>query len=412
MCKRDFLNKIKQLNEWCVIGMGFIIPLSTTGTHVLLALFSISWLFSGDLKAQVSEMMNCMPLRIACLLFCVFLAGTLYSPAPMKDISVMLGKMNKLVYFPFLWSTMSRSPRRYWVLWAFVSAMVLTLSLALLQKYGGLMMKHPRNFGGFAVFKDHIFTNLMMAFAAFILGHQAVVNTKILWRFLLCALMALMIYYGFFITGSRTGYVIFIVLWSVFCIQRRQQQSLGFGLIVLVALLGFTFSYSPAAQRRVLDLKSIGSIEKPLIRIKDFSFNERLSFLKNTWALSKTHPWFGFGTGSLKTVYQAAAIDNGWSVTSNPHNEYLNIFFQLGLCGLSIFLWFFYAVYKESLALLRMDRHLVQGLLMTMILGCAINSWFMDFTSGYFFIVLMAVLLSRQRSNHRVNHQEGSEYAA
>lgn len=389
-----------------------MIPLSTAGAHVLLALFMISWLFSGDLKAQALAMMHCMPLRIACFLFFIFFVGGFYSVAPLKDINLMLGKMTKLLYFPFLWSTMARSPRRYWVVWAFVIAMLLTLSVALLQKYGGLMMGHPRTFSYFAVFKDHIFTNLMMAFAAFILAHQASGATTLLKRIGLYVLTAMMVYYGFLISGGRTGYIIFVVLWIVFCIQRRKEQSLRLGLMVLALLLGLTLYYSPSIQRRVLDIKSIGSVGKPVIRINDLSFNDRLSYLKNTWTLSKTHPWFGFGTGSLKTVYQEAAIEHGWSATTNPHNEYLNIFFQLGLCGLLIFLWFFYALYKESLRFTGIDRDLAQGLLIIMIVGCAINSWLMDFTSGIFFIVLMAVLLSSKSLQRKNNHQEGSEYVA
>ena len=46
-------------------------------------------------------------------------------------------------------------------------------------------------------------------------------------------------------------------------------------------------------------------------------------------------PIFGYGTGSLKEVYAENFANKNIPLTGNPHNQYIEIAFKLGLFGLS-----------------------------------------------------------------------------
>jgi O-antigen ligase len=84
------------------------------------------------------------------------------------------------------------------------------------------------------------------------------------------------------------------------------------------------------------------------------------------------------------------AEEKGLMTTNNPHNEYLNILIQVGLLGLGVFLGFLYTLFKASLMLKSPSQWFAQGLVLAMAVGCLANSWIMDFTSGYFFVMLIA----------------------
>jgi O-antigen ligase len=77
-------------------------------------------------------------------------------------------------------------------------------------------------------------------------------------------------------------------------------------------------------------------------------------------------------------------------LTRNPHNEYINILFQLGIFGVTAFVGFFCFLFKRSFALPCPEKWFAQGIILAIAIGCLANSWLMDFTSGYFFVMIVA----------------------
>jgi len=123
----------------------------------------------------------------------------------------------------------------------------------------------------------------------------------------------------------------------------------------------------------------------------DVSISQRREFFNHTVTLANQHPWFGFGTGSFKTVYGEHVRANQLEKTNNPHGEYLNIYFQLGIMGLVGIVVLFGMLLKISFQLPRPERLVSQGLLVAIGIGCLANSWLMDFTAGYFFVLFTAL---------------------
>ena len=69
----------------------------------------------------------------------------------------------------------------------------------------------------------------------------------------------------------------------------------------------------------------------------------RINFAVNTFELIKISPIFGIGTGDFPDEYKKInQIKSPEAhITSQPHNMYLLIFAQVGVLGLTVFLWFF-----------------------------------------------------------------------
>lgn len=374
-------------SKQCAVLLGFVVPISTFATQVVLLFLIASWFLAGSLKEKIQLILNHPVSQATLFFFGAFIVGSLYSQASSSDNIWMLEKMGKLLYIPFLLPIMQAEKWRRVALLAFLSAMVLTLGLSMLKTYGGFSVFTTR-FTATCVFRDHIFTNLMMAFASFMVGHLLLNQKNGFIRMGLGVLLAGLVFYILFMSQGRSGYVVFSVLCLLWGLQRSSIKGLAIGCLSLSLLLGLAYFNSHAFQERITSVKQ--DIEKYTHGDPQTSVGERLEFLNQTWRLSKQRLWFGYGTGSFKAVYQDHATTNQLIPSRNPHNEYLNILFQLGVFGLAIFVGFFIYLFKWSFALPRPENWFAQGIVVAMMTGCLANSWLMDFTSGYFFVMIIA----------------------
>lgn len=383
--KWDTISKI------AAVSLGFIVPTSTFLTHLSLSLLLIAWFLAGDLQKKSLYIFKHPLAQMVFLLFGMFALRSIQSTAPLSDITQSLWKMSKLLYIPFLLPLMTDRKWRRLAMGCFVAAMTLTLILGALKMFAniGFETRHTAA----CAFKNHIDTNFMMAFAAFLVGHWTLQSfldaqkTKV--QFFGIFLTILMCFYVLWMCEGRTGYIIFFALWVLFLLQSFAKKYFLLGVLLLTAVVIMVGVSSPAFQMRyhsaVSDIKGYAAKKD-----SSTAFGSRVEFVKETWYLAKEKFWIGYGTGSFKKIYGDHAKVNQLQKTTNPHNEYMNIMLQLGFCGLLIFLVFFAGAFKLSYALPRPDRYLAQGLILAMSIGCLANSWLMDVTSGYFFITMLA----------------------
>lgn len=386
--KSRFHENCDIFSKQCAVLLGFTLPISTFATHVVLFFLMIAWFLAGNLKEKVDIISHHPVVRLALVLFGVFIIGALYSHAPYADSFWMVEKMGKVLYIPFLLPIMQEKKWRRAALLAFLSAMLLTFGLSLLKMYGGMPMITNERFTTACVFKDHIFTNLMMAFASFMVAHYFLNQKNSLMRVVLGILLIGVVFYILFMSVGRSGYVVFAALWLLLGLQRASVRGFGLGLLGLVVLLGFAYHTSTVFQDRVLVITK--NVQQYTAGDSKTSVGERLEFLNQTWQLSKAHPWFGYGTGSFKEIYRTHALENHMRMTDNPHNEYLHILFQLGIFGLATFLGLFFFLSRWTFLLSGLEKWFAQGIIVAMAVGCFANAWLMDFTSGYFFVFIIA----------------------
>jgi O-antigen ligase/Tfp pilus assembly protein PilF len=95
----------------------------------------------------------------------------------------------------------------------------------------------------------------------------------------------------------------------------------------------------------------------------DFSTGRRIAIWKYTTLMIKDHLWLGAGIGTFKyntLKYQAKFLDQGenrflypYGIAEKAHNEYLQIWAELGIVGLLIFIWIIFSYFNYGLKILR-----------------------------------------------------------
>jgi O-antigen ligase len=144
-------------------------------------------------------------------------------------------------------------------------------------------------------------------------------------------------------------------------------------------------------------------LKTPLEPLYNQSTGLRLEFLVNSMKLIKGSPIIGYGTGSFRCKYNInyPLYDNinQQIQVNNPNNQYILTLVELDALGLLALLIMFVIMLYESSFLPNREKYIMQGVIFSIIVGCMVNSWLMDFTSTYFFVYFSGVLLGALPKN-------------
>jgi len=136
-------------------------------------------------------------------------------------------------------------------------------------------------------------------------------------------------------------------------------------IIILVAIIIITFLFVvPTSLNRsgtvISKIKERASIRE---LINEFSFGRRTAIYKFTTLMIKDRPLLGSGIGTYKyntLRYQAEFFAQGENRSLYPHgfadkahNEYLQLWAELGIIGLGIFIWLMISYFRFGLKILR-----------------------------------------------------------
>lgn len=97
--------------------------------------------------------------------------------------------------------------------------------------------------------------------------------------------------------------------------------------------------------------------------INEFPFGKRIAIWKYTVLMIKDHPLLGSGIGTFKynsLKYQAKFFDQGqnrslypYGVDEKVHNEYLQLWAEIGIIGLGIFIWLMISYFNYGIKLIK-----------------------------------------------------------
>jgi O-antigen ligase len=200
-------------------------------------------------------------------------------------------------------------------------------------------------------FMSHISYNPILAFAIYLVLREAFFNKKITnFEFFLFGFFAISMTINMFITGGRSGQVMFFVMLAIFVFQFFNAQKIKSLLLISILIPGvFYTAYSTSNQfhERVDEaVKSIVSYSEN----KTSSVGQRITFAINSWEIIKANPIIGVGTGDFPEEYKKINQINTPEVpnTTNPHNMYTLVLVQLGCLGLISMMSIFYYQIKLS----------------------------------------------------------------
>lgn len=383
----------KHWAAYAVIASVFFAPLSSSLQSLSVVLTLCFVLASTPLRQQAQALCSEPWLITAAALFVMSVLASSWSLAPREDILVIIGKYSKLLYLP-CFVVAFQSPRtRFLAAHAFIAAMVLTCLISFLKKAG---LCHYHGDDPAFVFRKHIMTGYMMAFAVYLSALYWFKSTTLKARIFYSVLILMMSYQVLFIGMGRSSYLIYFLLMMLCVALTFSWRQCLVALCAVVALIVTIYTQSNIMQQRfheaVYDWKSFHN-QTDLNTPVGF----RLQFHRFAHRQFDKHPWIGNGTSGLGEAFKIEQPIPAWGERLfEPHSQYWLVAADWGAVGLSLFFSFFLTL-LHAVWRLKETRDIAFGMLTSFLLGCFFDSLLLYAGTGYFFLLFMALSLGAKQ---------------
>lgn len=378
-----------------LLAAAFSLVLPTAWISLFLVLFAVFWVLSGNF-GQKWQRVRANPAALAALgLFALYGLGTLYSPVTWQEALAAWGKYHKLLFIPIIVSLLDDSVWRRRAADAFFWGMLLVLAISWLKWLG--WVPHEDTGQGYSVFKARIAHNIFMAFTVYLALDRAYRDAPRRWLWAGIALLAAA--NVLFLVNGRSGQVILPFVLLLFAGKHwgwRGVLGTATGGMALLGAFVLLVGGGDAPLPRMFQIGQEVETHRSASATEQTSSGQRLEFYRNTLALAREHPWFGWGTGSFTVAYSEHAERHGFANTevANPHNEYLLTLQQLGLAGLGVLLFMGWWQWLAAQGLDEADGDHLQALVLVIGMGALFNSLLLDAGEGKFYCLMAGIYLS------------------
>ena len=384
----------QRVSRWSAIALGASIPVSTALDNVLLVAMLTAWVLSGRIRETLKAIQNNRVLLISTALFLLLALGATYGEASRQDALSYLNKYADLLYIPVLMIIFRAGETRTYALRALACSLAIIILLSYVISFG-LLPKLPFISGTIdspTVFKLKLTHNLLVAFGAFLfvwLGRStANQHLRMIWYgFALLAVWNVML-----MVQGATGYLVLGALALLLGWQYLGWRGIAGAMLAVTVVLATILSIPNPFQQRVITVQRELQNWNPG-EIAETSTGLRLEFYQNSLAIVARHPLAGVGTGGFPAAYARQVQGTGKVETRNPHNEFLHLAIQVGVIGVILLAGLLLSQWQLASRMhSTMDRGLARGLVLTMVIGCMLNSLLLDHTEGLFYAWLTGVL--------------------
>jgi O-antigen ligase len=371
-----------------VILIAFSLPWSTT----LVAIFAAAILVSMGPFLDVRAFLQSLKRPICGLpmaFFALAAVGTLWSNAPWGERLYAVGPTAKLLMLPVLFYHFERSPRGVQVFIAFLVSCALLMAMSWMVAFDpGLALKSGAEYG--VPVKNYIDQSQEFALCAVALAYPVItlLREKKTWLAALLIALALSFVVNMMIViVSRTALVTMPIMLAVFALLHLKRRSIVIILCVTAILGGLAWATSSHLRGTTETFLRDYQIYKE--RNIPTSIGMRLQFWQKSLRFLSEAPVFGHGTGSIRALFEEAAVDQfgaAAEVVANPHNQTLNDAVQWGAIGIVVL----YAMWLVHLQLFRGEGLAPWiGLMVVVqnIFTSLFNSHITDFHEGWMYVL-------------------------
>jgi len=388
--------KLDESARYLALGMGISVALHipplvsiTSGFLVLCWIFALT---NPDNFSKKWKIISRNPVAVTALAFWVVIGlGMLYGEQSWGDALAVWAKYRKLFLIAILITLMQDSKWRRWCEFGFIGTMLMMVA----ARYWHACVwwwADSSNLGFYAPENEwgHITHNILTSFTIYWLIQEVKYcsNSRNYW--ILLAAIALSVGDILFLTPGRSGWVVFSAMSMLIFYQQFKWKGIIYSVLFILLTGTFAFQFSLAFNTRFLNV--LENIEKYNTGDTDTSQGQRIEFYRHSLEIISEHPVLGTGTGSFSKEYKKHIKE--WEHPSvNPHNDYFVIGTQLGLVGLSIFLYMLLQQWKISASLPdRRESAIAKGVILTLASGSLFNSLLFDFHEGHFYAYFIGVL--------------------
>lgn len=343
--------------QYLLIFLAFLMPLTVSGANTVIVIICFIWLFSGDYKLKLTQIIGSKVLIASLIFFALHVVGLIWT----EDLLWGLEIVHKMWYFGLLFPifyTIVKEPYIKYYLFAFILAIAFTATLSFLVWFGvidpetgffGLLKAD--NIDNPNVFMSHISYNPILTIAIYLLLHEIFFNVNLMkLKFFLYSFFSVVFSINMFITGGRAGQIMFFSMIAILIFQFFNNEKIKALIVVSILIPGIFFT---AYQTSSIFEARVNSVISDITMFSDNQYTStglRITFAVNSWEIIKKNPFIGVGSGDFPAEYKKVNLINTPSLpnATNPHNMYVLILVQLGLIGLVSLLSIFYFQIKQS----------------------------------------------------------------
>jgi len=403
---KEFLHDKDSLTVWMnnlLVLYAFLLPISQSIKSKVFIVIIVLFFIRGDIKKYLQEALSNRVVRSFVYLFLIYLLGLLWSDNIKEGLlwvkSIKYG-LYLIVFYSFIDGRYIKK-----VLAAFIFGMLLSELLS----YGMIFGIIPWEFhiSGVTLYKSyaindpspflhHIHYGVALSLVVVLLAQQIYLSKKDFYIKVLMSLFVITASANIFVTGGRTGYVIFIILLSVLAIFYLRKWAFA-GFIFIMLVVGIAYNKSNIVHTKVE--MTLSSIEKLLTKEPNFntSIGIRAGMYNYGFQAVKNDLFLGVGTGdSMQSIY--AQSPKNWEGRKQPHehNQFLSIFIKLGFVGLLIFLNIYYQIFRYK----QEDRELRFIMIFSTLaigLGILTTQFNLRFFMPLWVVMLAITLINKER---------------
>ena len=391
--------QVNKIAQYAFIFFAFCIPMSLALENTGFVLSLLFALLSGlwwRYRKQI--LLNPFSILLICL-FLLFIIGLFYTEASYAWRLRVFKKESEIVAILFLLPVISF--KENFLINVMKGYVLGCIVVALISWLGAFhLLPHAKWFNHQAPYYIffHIYASLFMAFGAYL----AVILLKLNWqkhtRWLWLVIFILITYNVLWQSMARTGYIVYMILAIVFCLQyfsgKGKFLSILVIMVALILILAGSTHFREGISRVVNNGKNAVSGQ-----VKT-STGVRYEYLRNSLTLWQQKPILGHGTGGFRAAdvkIKGTNFDGGVTTTKNaqvtPENTFYRILVEHGAVGLIvlILLWgwqLFKAFSIEDV----LTRNLAVAFMLTMIFASMSQDLLIDESPRLFYILFSTLL--------------------
>jgi O-antigen ligase len=348
MKEQFHLNKVYQ---FLLVFLAFLLPLTVFGANLIIVLIVLIWLFSGNYKLKYRKIISSKFIIASGLFYLLHVVGLIWT----SDIKWGFEMLHKMWYFilllPVLYTIVQKKYIKYYIS-AFLVAMSFSELVSYLIWFEIIPTFKMATISNPVPFMSHVSYNPILAFAIYLVCHEIFLNKDLgKFKFFLYSFFATTMTINMFITGGRSGQIMFFAMLAILIFQFFKAEKIKSLIVISTLIPGIFFTaYETSALFKQRVQSAINDVVTYEIN-SNTSVGKRIDYMVNSIDIIKKHPFIGVGTGDFPDEFTKISIVNNnrdFIRTDNPHNMYNLVLVQLGLLGLLSFLSIFYFQIKQS----------------------------------------------------------------
>ena len=375
---------ITTIQQYLFILLGVFISTSIAITNLIIGLLALCWILERDFKAKFDIIKSSKWMLALFALIGLYVLGMFWGDQHL-NADWQFQRLALLLIFPVLMTMNLKQETIKRAIFAFLGTAFISALVAIainnniilpLGNYLAFIDVSLRN----SAFITYNYHNVILALAT-TLSLYVLIEKKSKYTYLLLLFIAVYSI-SIFTERGRAGQVIFnlsVVFYIIY--YNRKKLIRLFTLLVLLFSFQFVIYSSTNVYKDRFDAVS-NIIQNNGDRGKGKPDDIRYVFVKESLKRIIEKPILGYGTGSFGTIFNEQ-VKSGhiFDKHTTPHNQYLYVWFELGILGLVLLLLIFYLQVKE---LFRKKDGIHRVLL-------PLSFMFLMLVDSYFFIFILTI---------------------